>query len=177
MLLRYGLGGGFFGGGFLTCGLLRGGFGFLLHVQSVGFGFLGFGASGLGLSSRFFGVGAALGFCFRIGAGFGFTGCGCGLGFVLCLLLDGHQAGFFGGFGGFLGGGLDGGLVLFLAIGFFGVHQLLAGFRNYGGSIFFGGGDVRDAHGVTRFEKFERSLRGDAEDGVLNMSVGGGVGA
>src|SRR5258708_7919564 len=130
MLLRYGLGGGFFGGGFLTCGFLRGGFGFLLHFQSFGFGFLGVGASGLGLCRRFFGVWAALWFCFRIAAGFGFAGCGCGLGFVLSLLLAGQQAGFFGGFCGFLGSGLDGGFVLFLPIGFFGVHQLLAGFRN-----------------------------------------------
>src|ERR1700676_1397456 len=34
---------------------------------------------------------------------------------------------------------------------------------------------MRDAQRVASFEKFERSFAVDAEDGVLNMSVGGGV--
>jgi hypothetical protein len=36
---------------------------------------------------------------------------------------------------------------------------------------------VRDAHGVACFEKFERRLAVDAEDGVFNFSVGGGIDA
>ncbi len=36
---------------------------------------------------------------------------------------------------------------------------------------------MRDADGVARFEQFQRSLAVDAEDGVLNVRVGRGVGA
>ena len=124
-----------------------------------------------------FGVGTALGFGCGIGAGLGFAGSGGGLGFVLRFLFHGHQAGFFGGFGGFFGGGFDGGLVLFLAINFFGVQELLAGFGKNRGGVFVGGGDVRDADRVARFEEFERSLAVDAENCVLNVGVRGGIGA
>ena len=36
---------------------------------------------------------------------------------------------------------------------------------------------MRDAHGIARLEEFERGLAVDAEDGVLNLSVGRRIGS
>ena len=174
LLLRYGFGLGLLGLIFLARGFLRGGERFLLHALGFGFRLFGGGAGLLGLPARLrsFGIGAALGFGIGVGAGFGFAGCSGGLGFVLGLLFDSHQAGFFGGFGGFLGGGFDRGLVLLLAVDFLGVQQLLSGFRHDRRRVLVGGRDVRDAYGIARFEQFQRSLAVDSENCVLNVGVG-----
>ena len=55
--------------------------------------------------------------------------------------------------------------------------QLLAGLGDDRGRVLLARRVVGNAQGVARFEQLERSLAVHAEDRVLNMRVGGGVGA
>jgi hypothetical protein len=64
-----------------------------------------------------------------------------------------------------------------LAVDAFRIHELLTGFGNDEGGVFVSGSDAGDTNGVAGFEKLKRSFAVDAEDGVLNMCVGGGISA
>src|SRR5260370_1057997 len=114
-----------------------------------------------------------------IGAGFSFAILGgslfrgdSGLGVFLGFLFYSHDAGFFGGLHDFAGGGDDGFLVALAAVDFFGAAELLLGLGESGSGVPVCEGDVRDAHGVARLKKFERSFAVDAEDGVFDFGVG-----
>ena len=139
---------------------------------------------GFGLLASLFGFQAPLRFGDGIGARFGFAifrcflfGSNSSLSIFLGLLLHSHHAGFFGGLNNFAGGCLDSLLVALAAINLFRRAELLLGFGQRGSGIFIGKSNVGDAHGIACFEKFQRRLAVNAEDGVFNLGVGGGISA
>src|SRR5579885_3614674 len=155
--------------------LLRSSFRFLLHSLGFGLGLLGGEAVLLGLLAALrFGssLGARLSFALLGGSHFGGDA---SLSVFLSLGLYGHNARFLGGFNGVAGSGVDDFAIAVLAVGVFGGLKLLLCLGKSGAGVFIGIGVAGDAYGVAGFEKFERRISVDAEDGVVDLGVGGGV--
>src|SRR5579864_2998164 len=152
-----------------------GGLSLLLHAFRVGFRLLGGGASSFGIRAGPFGFGAAFRFCIRVSASFSFAGSRGGLRFLFSFLLNRHHAGFFRGLRSFLCGDFHRNFVLLLAVHFFRVPQLSVRLAQNRDRVLVSGGYVCNTQCVARLEKFQWSLAVDAEDGVLNMGVGGGI--
>src|SRR6266704_1130414 len=95
----------------------------------------------------------------------------------LGLLFYGHDAGFFRSLHHFARSGDDGFFVALAGVNVLGIPELLLGLGKRGSGVPVGKRDMRDADGVARFKKLERSLAVDAEDGVFNFGVGRGVAA